>query len=93
MEEQEQIALLQRAMSAAQAYGCEAAIETAASACTGDPPGSLRLKIAVARRTTRGELLSCARNVLLVTGDHAAAVERIVREEAAKLAKRDIPNV
>ena len=53
----------------------------------GDPPGSLRLKIVVARRSRQGKLLSHESNVLLVTGDHAASVEQVVREAAAKLAQ------
>jgi hypothetical protein len=52
----------------------------------GDPPGSLRLKIVVARRSRQGKLLSRESNVVLMTGDHAASVENIVHDVAAKLA-------
>ena len=47
--------------------------------------GSLRLKIVVARQ---GTLLSHESNVVLMTNEHAASVEQIVRDAAAKLAQQ-----
>jgi len=89
MNEQELIALRQRAMHAAEAYGCHAGIEIADFLeSADDPPGSLHLKIVVARRSASGELLSDESNVVLVTHDYGASVEQIVRQAAAALAKR-----
>jgi hypothetical protein len=83
MNEQELMALRQRAMCAAEAYGCHAGIEVADFL---DPPGSLLyLKIVVARRSASGELLSHESNVVLVTDDYGTSVEQIVRQAAAEL--------
>jgi len=83
MNEQELMALRQRAMRAAEAYGCHAGIEVEDFL---DPPGSLLyLKIVVARRSASGELLSHESNVVLVTDDYGASVEQIVRQAAAEL--------
>ena len=88
MNEQEQSALQQRAKRAAESYGCHAGIEVAdLIASAGDPPGSLRLKIVVARRTRQGKLISRESNVVLVTNEHAASIEQIVRDAAAELAQ------
>jgi hypothetical protein len=88
MNEQELMALRQRAMRAAEAYGCHAGIEVADFLdSANDPPGSLHLKLVVARRSASGELLSHESNVLLGAGDLAASVEQIVRQTAAELAK------
>jgi hypothetical protein len=81
------MALRQRAMRAAEAYGCHAGIEVADFLdCADDPPSSVHLKIVVARRSASGKLLSHESNVLLGAGDQAASVERIVRDAAAELA-------
>ena len=89
MNEQELMSLRQRATRAAETYGCHAGIEVADFLeCADDPPGSLHLKIVVARRSASDELLSHESNVLLGAGDHAASVERIVRQAAAELAER-----
>lgn len=85
VDEQEQSALQQRAMRTAEAFGCEAGIEVMDFVAS-DPPGSLRLKIVVVRRTRRGELLCHESNVVLMTDQHAASVALIVRDAAAKLA-------
>jgi hypothetical protein len=87
MNEQELMALRQRAMRAAEAYGCHAGIEVADFLDSADdPPGSLHyLKIVVARRSASGELLSHESNVVLVTDDYGASVEQIVRQAAAEL--------
>ena len=88
MGEQELEALRQRAMRAAEAYGCHAGIEVVDFLDSADDrPGSLHLKIVVVRRSTSGELLSHESNVLLVTDDYGASVEQIVRQRAAELAK------
>jgi hypothetical protein len=89
VNEQELMTLRQRAMRAAEAYGCHAGIEVADFLDSADdPPGSLHLKIVVARRSASGELLSHESNVLLVTDDYGASVEQIVRQAAAELAER-----
>jgi hypothetical protein len=89
MNEQELLALRQRAMRAAEAYGCHAGIEVADFLeCADDPPGSLHLKIVVACRSALGKLLSDETNVVLVTDDYEASVEQIVRQAAADLANR-----
>ena len=89
MNEQELVALVQRAMRAAEAYGCHAGIEVANFLDSADdPPSSLHLKIVVARRSASGELLSHESNVLLGAGDLAASVERIVRQAAAELVEQ-----
>jgi hypothetical protein len=89
VNEEEVIALRKLAMSAAEACGCHAGIEIADFlASAGDPAGSIRMKIVVARRSPRGELLSHESNVVIVTGDLAETVERIVRHAATKLTKR-----
>ena len=89
MDEEELKALRQRAMSAAEAYGCHAGIEVRGlRASANDPPGSFHLKIVVARRSASDQLLSHESNVLLRAGDLAASVERIVRQAAAELAER-----
>jgi hypothetical protein len=89
MNEQELMSLRQRAMRAAETYGCHAGIEVADFLeCADDPPGSLHLKIVVARRSASGELLSDESNVVLVTEDYGASVEQIVRQAAAELANR-----
>ena len=89
VNEQELSALRQRAMRAAEGYGCHAGIEVADFiASAGDPPGSLRLKIVVARRSRQGNLLSRESNVVLMTKEQAASVEQIVRDVAAKLAEQ-----
>ena len=88
MNEQELMTLRQRAMRAAEACGCHAGIEVADFLDSADdPPGSLHLKIVVARRSASGELLSHESNVHLVTDDYGASVEQIVRQAAAELAK------
>lgn len=75
-------------MRTAQEFGCHAGIEVADFiASAGDPPGSLRLTIVVARRSREGKLFSHESNVVLMTNEHAASVEQIVRDAAAKLAK------
>ena len=53
-----------------------------------DPPGSLRLKIVVVRRTRGGDLLCHESNVVLMTNELATSVEQIVRDAAAKLTER-----
>jgi hypothetical protein len=89
MDEQELEELRQRAMRAAEAYGCHAGIEVADFLDSAeDSPSSLHLKIVVARRSASGELLSHESNVLLRAGDLAASVERIVRQAAAELAEQ-----
>jgi hypothetical protein len=89
VNEQELITLQQRAMRAAEEFGCHAGVEVADFiASAGDPPGSLRLKIVVARRSRQGKLLSHESNVVLMTNEHAASVEQIVRDAATKLAER-----
>jgi hypothetical protein len=76
-------------MRAAEAYGCQAGIEAVDFLDSADdPPSSLHLEIVVARRSASGELLSHESNVLLEAGNHAASVERIVRQAAAELAER-----
>lgn len=87
VDEQELSALQQRAMRTAEAFGCEAGIEVTDFVAS-DPPGSLRLKIVVVRRTRRGELLCHESSVVLITNEHAASVGQIVRDAAAKLAER-----
>jgi hypothetical protein len=87
MNEQELTALRQQAMRAAEAYGCHAGIEVADFLdSTDDSPGSLHLKIVVARRSASGKLLSRESNVLLGAVDLVASVERVVRQAAAELA-------
>jgi hypothetical protein len=86
VDQQELRSLQQRAMHAAKAYGCEAGIEVSDFVAT-DPPNSLRLKIVVAWRTRRDELLWHESNVVLMTNGLAASVEQIVRD-VAKLAER-----
>ena len=89
MGEQELEALRQRAMRAAEAYGCHAGIEVVDFLDSADdPPGSLHLKIVVARRCASDRLLSHESSVLLGAGDLAASVERIVRQVAAELAEQ-----
>jgi len=89
MNEQELMSLRQRAMRAAETYGCHAGIEVAHFLqCADDPPGSLHLKIVVARRSASGELLSDESNLVLVTEDYGASVEQIVRQAAGELANR-----
>jgi hypothetical protein len=89
MGEQELEALRQRAMRAAEAYGCHAGIEVVDFLDSADdPPGSLHLKIVVARRSASDRLLSHESSVLLGAGDLAASVERIVRQVAAELAEQ-----
>jgi hypothetical protein len=89
VNEQELMTLRQRAMRAAEAYGCHAGIEMADFLDSADdPPGSVHLKIVVARRSNLGKLLSHESNVLLGAGDLAASVERIVHQAAAELAER-----
>jgi hypothetical protein len=89
VNEQELITLQQRAMRAAEELGCHAGVEVADFiASASDPPGSLRLKIVVARRSRQGKLLSHESNVVLMTNEHAASVEQIVRDAATKLAER-----
>jgi len=89
MNEQELLALRQRAMRAAEAYGCHAGIEMVHFLDSADdPPGSLHLKIVVAHRSVLGELLSQETNVLLATHDYGASVEEIVRQAATELAER-----
>lgn len=83
--EQELSALQQRAMRTAQAFGCEAGIEVMDFVAS-DPPGSLRLKIVVVRRTRKGELLCQETNVVLMTNEHVASVGQIVRDAAVQLA-------
>lgn len=85
VEEQELSALQQRAMRTAQGLGCEAGVEVMDFVAS-DPPGSLRLKIVVVRRTRSGELLCQETNVVLMTNEHAASVGQIVRDAAAQLA-------
>lgn len=85
--EEELSALQQCAMRTAVAFGCEAGIGVMDFVAS-DPPGSLRLKIVVVRRTRRGELLCHESNVVLMTNEHAASVGQIVRDAAAKLAER-----
>ena len=76
-------------MRSAADYGCEGGVEVEDFfGAAGYPPGTLRLKVVVARRSTRGELLSRESNRIMVTRDPATAVEQIVRELAAKLAER-----
>jgi hypothetical protein len=93
MNEQELTALRQRAMRAAEAYGCLAGIEVADFLDSADdPPSSLHyLKIVVARRSASGELLSHESNVVLVTDDYGASVEQIVRQAAAELLESRCP--
>ena len=89
MNEQEQSALQQRAKRAAESYGCHAGIEVVDFLDSADdPPGSLHLKIVVARRSASDRLLSHESSVLLGAGDLAASVERIVRQAAAELAEQ-----
>lgn len=89
VNEQELIALQQRAMRTAESYGCHAGIEVADFIDSAlDPPSSLRLKIVVARRSRQGKLLSHESNVVLMTNEHAASVEQIVRDVAVKLAEQ-----
>ena len=88
MDKEELIALQRHAMRTAEEYGCHAGVEVADfTASAGDPPGSLRLKVVVARRSHQGKLLARESNVVLMTGEHAESVERIVREVASKLAE------
>ena len=89
MDEQELEALRQRAMRAAEAYGCHAGIEVMGlRASANDPPGSFHLKIVVARRSASDQLLSHESNVLLAAGDLVASIERIVRQASAELVGR-----
>ena len=89
MDEQELEELRQRAMRAAEAYGCHAGIEVIGfRASANDPPGSHHVKIVVARRSASDKLLSHESNVLLGARDLVASVERIVRQAAADLAGR-----
>ena len=86
MDEKELKALRKRAQRAAAAYGCHAGIEVMDFLDSADdPPGSLHLKVVVARRAASGQLFSRESNVLLGAGDLAASVERIVRQAAAEL--------
>lgn len=74
-------------MRAAEAYGCEAGVQVA-DFMASDPPGSLRLQVVVARRAPQGTLLSRECNVVMMTNEHAASVEQIVCDVAAKLSLR-----
>lgn len=75
-------------MRAAEEFGCHAGVEVAdLIASAGDPPGSLRMKIVVARRSRQGKLVARESNVVLMTKEHTASVEQIVRDAAAKLAE------
>jgi len=87
LNEQELISLQHRVVRAAEEHGCHAGVERA-DFIAGDPPGSLRLKIVVARRSRQGQLLSHESNVVLMTNEHGASVEQIVRDAATKLAER-----
>ena len=85
MNEQELISLQHRVIRAAEEHGCHASVEVA-DFIAGDPPGSLRLKIVVARRSRQGELLSHESNVVLMTNEHAVSLERMVRDAAGLMA-------
>ena len=85
MNEQELISLQHRVIRAAEEHGCHASVEVA-DFIAGDPPGSLRLKIVVARRSRQGQLLSHESNVVLMTNEDAASVERMVRDAAGLMA-------
>lgn len=87
LDEQQLSALQQRAMRIAEAYGCEAGVQVA-DFMASDPAGALRLQVVVAMRAPQGTLLSRESNVVLITNEHAASVEQIVRDVAAKLSRR-----
>jgi hypothetical protein len=70
---------------AAEEHGCHAGVEVT-DFIAGDPPGSLRLKIVVARRSCQGKLLSHESNVVLMTNEDAASIERMVRDAAGLMA-------
>jgi len=88
MREEEFAELRQRALAAAEAYGCHAGVELADFLASDVQLGGIRLKVVVAKRSASGELLTRESNLRLERQDVATAVEEIVRAAATQLAKR-----